>query len=207
MTKQRAEVLQVLRPVNYDGGKRTLVVLGAPRGGTSMLSGALDKLGIYMGDKIGHQKEDHRFRQDTPLNTKLQAIADNNAVHTIWGWKLPNTIYYYEELHPHLVNPVFLTVYRNPFAVAASSARRDGRPLDQSLLRVPIDHYQKMHQMIAQFPTVPLATCGFENVSLANGEWKAAFIDQLIDFIGVDATPRRCAEAVAFIDYDKGYQN
>ena len=120
MDKQQAEMFQVLRPIQYGPHRRTLVVLGAPRGGTSMLAGTLDKLGVYMGDRIGHQKEDPRFRQDTTLEQKLQAIADNNARHRIWGWKLPNSIYYYGDLHAQLINPVFLTGYRNPFSVACS---------------------------------------------------------------------------------------
>lgn len=205
MAKRQTKMFGVVKPVRYDTARKTIVVLGAPRGGTSMLSGALDKLGVYMGDNIGHQKEDPRFREETPLETKLETIAKNNEAHQVWGWKLPNTIYYYPEVHRHLVNPVFLTIYRNPFSVATSSARHDNRDLEQALLRVPIDHYAAMHRMMAQFPDVPLASCSFDAVS--HGAGKDVFIDELIAFLGLSVTPEQRAGALDFIDYDKGYQD
>jgi hypothetical protein len=52
---------RILRPGNLEPEK-TLVVLGSPRGGTSMLAGLLRELGVHMGDRIDrHNHEDQAF--------------------------------------------------------------------------------------------------------------------------------------------------
>lgn len=202
-TRQQA-MFEVLRPIDYTDSRRTIVVLGAPRGGTSMLAGVLEKLGIFMGEALGHQKEDRRFRKETPTTTKIQAVAENNAAHMIWGWKLPNTIYYYAELHSRLSNPVFISVYRNPFNVAVSSARRDKRELTPRLFKVPINHYAKMHQLIEQYPDVPWSACSFD--SLVTSQNKDYLIDGLLDFLQIDVGKDMREAALGFIDYEKGYR-
>lgn len=205
MTQPIADTFAVVRPVSYDTPNRTVVVLGAPRGGTSMVSGALAMLGVYMGDATGHQKEDPRFREETPIETKRAAIAANNNSHMIWGWKLPNTIYYYGQLHPHLVNPIFVSVYRNPYGVARSSARHDVTALTQALVDVPIRHYAAMHRTIAAHPTVPLAACSFETAT--RPDRKEEFVDALAAFVGLTPSPEQRAAALDFVDYGKGYQD
>ena len=205
MTQPIADTFAVIRPVSYETARRTVVVLGAPRGGTSMVSGALACLGVYMGDDIGHQKEDPRFREETPPETKRAAIAANNAAHMVWGWKLPNTIYYYGALHPQLINPVFVSVYRNPFGVARSSARHDGTALTQDLVDVPIRHYTAMHRTIDAHPQVPLAACSFETAT--RSDRKEQFVDALAAFVGLTPSPAQRAAALDFVDYGKGYQD
>jgi hypothetical protein len=198
-------MLKVIRPIEYADSRRTVVVLGAPRGGTSMLAGTIERLGVYMGAKLGRNKEDVCFRWETPLETKLDAIAANSAAYAVWGWKLPNTVYYYQDVHTHLTNPVFVSIYRNPLEVAMSSARRDDRVLDEKLVRVPIAHYSKMHGVISGFPSVPWATCSFESVTV--DATKGVFVDALIAFLGLQWSSEKRASAIEFIDREKGYQN
>jgi len=196
--------LQVVRPDDYPGQYRTIVVLGAPRGGTSMVTGALRALGVFMGKNLGHQHEDPIFRKDTPLKDKLGAIAAYNAEHDVWGWKLPNSIYYYANVHAALRNPVFIVVYRNPMAVAASSARRDKRDFELRLLEVAINHYKRMHTVINQHPTVPLAVCSYEESSVAAA--KQIFIRSVADFLKLAPSEEQLQKAFSFVDPVRGYQ-
>ncbi len=196
---------RVMRPVGYKDCKRTIVALGSPRGGTSMLSGVLEKLGVFMGNRIGSQKEDPRFRYKESLEIKIKAIEDNVSEFDVWGWKLPKTVYYYESIHEYLVNPVFITVYRNPLAIASSSASRDGRPFSQRLLDVPVNHYAKIHKLTDKYSEVPLAVCSFEDIAFRDK--KRQFIDGLIDFMGIDVTQDKRELAIEFVDYSRGYRD
>ena len=114
--------------------KKTFVVLGCPRGGTSLIAGALAASGIAMGKFRTSQYEDPDFnirRTDaTDINIEaklLGAIQQRNETHEYWGWKLPNNIYYIEKIRHLLINPVFIFVYRDTEAVARSSAKHDKR--------------------------------------------------------------------------------
>jgi len=59
---------------NLHTDKKTVVVLGSPSGGTSMISGILRIIGVYMGSDLGHQHEDKTFKLDTPIDKKISKI-------------------------------------------------------------------------------------------------------------------------------------
>lgn len=193
--------------LNLDRAKtaaaKTVVVLGAPRGGTSMVAGALRSLGVFMGppDQLGHQHEDPAFRyRERTLGEMVATVQQRDAEHAVWGWKLPNTIYYIEKLHKHLRNPHYLVVYRNPASTALSSATRDGRPFDFRLLCVPINHYAKMHAFLETCAS-PIFAFGYENVL----EARDAFVRRVSDFLGMAPSAEQREAAKAFINPGRGY--
>lgn len=112
--------------------QKTYVVLGSPRGGTSLIAGSLKVLGVYMGENPTEQYEDPDFKL-TPREAALArkrlspVIARRNREHEFWGWKLPNNIYYIREVVGALINPVFIFVYRSPLEIARSSCKHDRR--------------------------------------------------------------------------------
>src|SRR5687768_290341 len=81
----------------HSGG--TFVVLGAPRGGTSMVAGALHHLGLFMGQPLSQGSyEDATLitaisRQN--LGTVKKTIAARNREHAVWGWKQPAQVDYF----------------------------------------------------------------------------------------------------------------
>ncbi len=131
---------------------RTFVVLGCPRGGTSLLAGALAAAGIHMGSYRTTQYEDPEFRlppQESkfgdPERKLFPAILQRNRQHKYWGWKLPNNIYYIEQIRHLLINPTYLFIYRDPEAIARSSAKHDQRDWEvegERLLQVARNHTQ-----------------------------------------------------------------
>ena len=132
--------------------KRTYVVLGSPRGGTSLLAGALHRAGVYMGEFKTKQYEDPDFKIPPNLapSAALQlgpTIRSRNEQFEHWGWKLPNNIYYIRQLVPLLIDPLFLFIYRDPQEIARSSARHDARDWNEQgkhLLDVAISHTQRV---------------------------------------------------------------
>lgn len=172
------DVFGILRPANPDP-KKTVIVLGAPRGGTSMVAATLRKLGVMMGEKLGHQHEDRNFRRDVPLPQMVETIKRRNETCDLWGWKLPNSVYYVEKLIPHLRNPHFVAVFRNPYSISRSSAERDGRAYDARLLQVAANHTKLVVDLIGRLEA-PTALAAFEAVLRGPEE----FVRGLAEFIG-----------------------
>jgi len=176
-----SDVFGILRPADNSGPK-TVIVLGAPRGGTSMVAATLRKLGVMMGENLGHQHEDRKFRGDVPVEEMIETIKERNATQSLWGWKLPNSVYYLEKLMPHVRNPHLVAIFRNPFSISRSSAERDKREYDAKLLQVAVNHSKKVVDLIATIE-VPTALAAFEAV-MANRE---EFVRGLAGFINVTA--------------------
>lgn len=196
------DVFHVLRPASSDRQK-TIVVLGAPRGGTSMVAATLRSLGVMMGEKLGNQHEDPRFRRDIPIASMMQTILDRNTAHDVWGWKLPNTVYYVEKLLPYLRNPHFVAIFRNPYAISHSSAQRDERAYDVRLLKAAANHTKLVVDLIGR-TNAPTALISFE----AAIQQPERFVRSLAGFIGVPADNSKVHEVVGVaINRALGYVN
>ena len=101
---------------------RTLIVLGAPRGGTSAIAGALAEMGIYMGrgaaapvfESLALANAIEGGQQDKVR----ELIADFNREHRVWGFKRPGFTHFVDEYHGFFRNPVYLVILRDPAATA-----------------------------------------------------------------------------------------
>lgn len=103
--------------------RKTVLVLGAPRGGTSMVAGTLSKLGAFMGDPQGiepfyENAELGACSKARDLKAARTVIARFNREHPLWGIKvLPKSWRFW--LRKGLFHePVYLVVLRDPLAVA-----------------------------------------------------------------------------------------
>lgn len=112
---------------------RTYVVLGAPRGGTSMSAGALRLAGVPMGENIRIEwNEDSEFVShkgyislfDNPatvepyLDRLRGLIAARDQKYDVWGWKDPISALYLDRILGELRNPHLVLVMRDPTAIA-----------------------------------------------------------------------------------------
>jgi hypothetical protein len=124
--------------------EKTVVVLGAFRGGTSMVAKMLREIGVFMGSEYARPDpeydnvEDREFQQllhRWPILTKdsisevdfpreimdpvVELIERRNLQHSLWGWKYPGTVLWclYGGLTKYLRNPHFITVFRDPVAI------------------------------------------------------------------------------------------
>ena len=143
---------------------RTYVVIGCPRGGTSLIAGALYHAGVDMGDFKTAQYEDPDFKvplkeikgpSNKWLSRVTEVISVRNSEKRVWGWKVPNSIYYIEKIRHLLINPVFIFVYRDPLEVAKSSAKHDKRNWffnKRRLLRIAHSHYDLVRKFESSLP-------------------------------------------------------
>ena len=182
--------------------QKTFIVLGCPRGGTSMISGILRLFGIWMGDNLGQQHENKdAFARKVPLRTKIKRIREYNSLYNCWGWKCPNTVHWLGDVLNELRNPHFIVIYRNPYDIAMSSAKHDGRMFSERLLNVPINHYKKMHKVLEKTQS-PRLYISYER-GLCQ---KEKLVEQLANFTNVSLTDEIRSEIYQFIDPKKGYQ-
>lgn len=101
---------------------KTVVCFGTPRGGTSMIAGAIAGLGVFMGHDLPVNVEDPMFNPDVDKSIEFEAfcerlpsvIAERNENFKNWGWKFPVAIRYLERIFPLLRNPHFVIVKRDP---------------------------------------------------------------------------------------------
>jgi pimeloyl-ACP methyl ester carboxylesterase len=136
------------RPITDDAA-RTYVILGVPRGGTSMVAGVARLCGLMLGDDLPNTHEDFEFNLDAlnragqePLPAIRAAIERRNTDHLVWGWKYPRAAHYLDDVRSGLRDPRLILVLRDPVASAGRQVRRRGRD--------PMEVVRKHHQIQAR---------------------------------------------------------
>ena len=105
--------------------ERTIIVLGVPRSGTSMMAGILRCLGVMMGENIKpdkHEDLDFLFKDNMH---RIKTTALRNQLYTQWGWKDPWIGSYLHFLLPYLCNPVYVRITRNEKDAIKSDMKRN----------------------------------------------------------------------------------
>lgn len=128
--------LAVLNGSGEDIPEKTILVLGSQRGGTSMVSGAIAKLGVYMGPlyKIAPLYENPDLNILAKGNTKAKVkktIASYNKRYPIWGVKIFSRSWLFWLFQAKLREPVYIVVFRDILAIA----KRRVVSLDRSLIK------------------------------------------------------------------------
>lgn len=99
--------------------QNTIIIIGVPRSGTTMVAKVLANLGVYLGaevdDSVG---EDMRLARALEANDgSLPAVIEvYNSLHDLWAFKRPTA---YQVIDPALFrNPRFVVTFRDPVAIA-----------------------------------------------------------------------------------------
>jgi len=126
--------------------KKTVLVLGQARSGTSMTAGLLNILGVNLGHSNNPSSQNPKGAfENVTFNTMtskmhldlkadmdsktfnakykidiLDVIRKRNAESDFWGWKSALTHFSLDYWLPHLINPHFVVVTRNPYHNALS---------------------------------------------------------------------------------------
>lgn len=179
------------------GSEGTFVVLGAPRGGTSMVAGALHRLGLFMGHPLAQATYEDAALISAISNRNLEivrkTITERNNKYPIWGWKQPSNFdYFTENVVSLLRSPVFLVIYRDLLATANRNRIAVGADVIASM-----EATAKLYEKITRFAsttTSPVMLLSYEK-ALNNG---SAFVAALADVTRVTSESRR-REAALFV--------
>jgi hypothetical protein len=116
---------------------RTTVILGLPRGGTTLAAGLVKAAGIYIGNNLPVTNEDPEFAQllqpERVDSADFQRLVDQrNMQHPKWGFKFPYRNHW--SLLASIPNSAFVFVFRDTFAVVNRNRISVNADLFQSML-------------------------------------------------------------------------
>jgi len=189
-----------LNPAVITKSQRTFLVLGAPRGGTSMVAGVMHHLGVYMGDDLLSTFEDpgltNLMLQSRNEELK-QAIIDRNLTHSIWGWKFPglSILDVLPEISGVLKNPFFLVIYRDVFAMANRNYISAYGDLFANMTSA-LNYFSELGKFL-ETNKAPVMLISYEKAMLN----PRMFVERISEFMGIGQ--EYLENAIAFIEPNK----
>lgn len=180
-----------------DKKEKTLIVLGVARGGTSLVAGALDMLGVFTGDEsrkpVYEDTKLAKFLEAGDLKQAQAVIADYNIREHIWSFKRPVSVNYVNTLCEVCRNPVFLIIFKDIFSISnRNKISMQGDVVSE--LEKAYDAYGKIVSFVREeSPNAFLLS--YEKIM----QNKEMFVDLLIDLIGVDSVSQE--QKIATLDF------
>lgn len=192
--EKRMPALAQGQPLIPDVDAFTVIILGVPRGGTTMVAGVAKRCGLSIGDNLPGNLEDPDFSQTAGHDVAQMeaAAARRNAVMKVWGWKYPRAASYLPALLPKLRNPRIVMVWRDLMATAARNVAR-GKPIRESLRAA--SRIQAKNIELVEADPCPILHVSYEKAVRD----PAAFVHILADFIG-SKPPADMEEVCAFME-------
>jgi len=169
----------------------TVVILGVPRGGTTMVAGVAQRCGLFIGDNLPANLEDQRFVRNDASGLD-EIVSQSNQQRSVWGWKYPRAADYLSELLPKLRNPRLVMIWRDPLAIASRGVSR-GDTVERSLRRVA--SLQSQNIRLIQEARCPILHVSYEK-AISD---PLPFIESLATFIG-GSPPADMQELLAFME-------
>lgn len=195
---------------------KTVIVLGAARGGTSMVAGLVRMMGIPMGERIDPpSNEDLDFIEGKePLPAApdpkhpehkrvwerlLGLVNARNQKYKDWGWKDPLAFVYIVPLLTHLRNPHLVVVFRDLFSISAREFIETGEGNLETFMRAQ-RNYAWLLEVLKRRDAPALIT-GYEKAVLYPGD----YAKDLCAFLGYAPTSDFLDKAVHYITPGRGH--
>ncbi len=189
--------LSVLNSHAADMAHKTVIVLGVPRGGTSMVAGVLTKLGVFMGtkDKLEPFYENTELglcRKAKDKTKTRKTIATYNDKYAIWGMKILPKSWFFWFSRDYFRHPVYVVVFRDILAIA----KRQVVSLDKSLLTEMFKAlwFNCCLLVFLWFNKKPTLIISYEKTLL----FPESFVEELCSFLGI-SDAHRAESAIKFI--------
>ena len=192
--------------------KKTLVLFGNPRGGTTMIANVVRSMGIHLGDDLPVNLEDNDFNWDVLAKTQpdwtraqkiasvKQAIERRNLERDVWGWKYPRTDSYFNDVFSQLVNPMLVCVYRDVVASTWRNVVRRRQP-PVALIRRALDLQLKNLNLIEK-SGAPALLISYEK-AIAEPIQLASSLNQ---FMGLGFSEDELSQHAKKVNPELGYQ-
>jgi len=145
-------------PLDPTQNQYTPVILGVPRGGTTMVAGVAQRCGLHIGSNLPANLEDPDFAHATIAQMK-ETIVDRNAERDVWGWKFPAAARYLPRLMPLLRNPRLIVVWRD---LVATTGRKLAKADDWFTALHVAHRHQAKNLRLLQSPTCPILLVSYE---------------------------------------------
>ncbi|MCI0358633.1 MAG: hypothetical protein L0211_09125 [Planctomycetaceae bacterium] len=160
-------------------GPKTIIVLGAFRGGTSFIAQTLYEIGIPIGPLDNKPAEEWAYcnYEDCEIAAALaeqdwskfaELVTARNS-EPVWSFKWPRSVFLLNGILPLVRNPHFIAVTRDPFTALQSELARDAK-LD---LRATRNHARAVLDFLAA-PRGPMLAVSYERGKERPGEVREA---------------------------------
>lgn len=188
--------LTVLNP-SAPGTVSTIIAVGVPRSGTSMVGAVLDALDVPLGSTA-----DRAVFEDTEIAGAIEGrnvdvlktlIAQRDAQHAIWGFKRPMAFAFLPEYLPLFRNPRVIVTFRDPAAIA----KRNEISMATPFLDVLNTAAESTLQLVASIRQMrcPILAISYEK-ALADPQ---TLLSEMISFCGLSPTRKQIKNAAAVI--------
>lgn len=144
----------------------------------------------------GTNSEDLEFQGETVEGIK-RLISVRSSKYSVWGWKDPGTITHINELKDSLRNPFYMSIYRDPYAIAQSESQRNDRQVDIGL-KMAMEQLQKLTEFNTRYLSQKIQL-SYEKVLLAPRKT----VEDIISFLGLSPSRKQVANAVKYISPGK----
>lgn len=195
----------------YSSPKKTLILFGNPRGGTTMIANVARSMGVYLGNNLPINLEDNDFNWNSLRNNKSwdreqrlssirRAIAKRNTEQDVWGWKYPRIDKYFDEILPDVVNPMLVCVFRDPVASSWRGVVRQQRSPAQAIYKTL--QLQANNLRMIEKSGAPSLLISYEK-AIANPLQLVKMVNQFMSLGLVDEQIVECSKRV---DPELGYK-
>ena len=177
--------------------RKNIVVCGVARSGTSLVAGALFKLGVFMGNTANPPVyEDVTFSramEEDDVDAARRIIADYDDKYPIWGWKRPSSVNFLDVVDGIFPNPVYVFIFKDIFSIA----KRNRISMHSDLISNMRNAYRQLGKILnfieKRNPTAMMVS--YEK-ALMN---RQHFVQSMCDFIGIQVSEDQFKAAVNFI--------
>ena len=176
--------------------KRTIIVLGTARGGTSIAAGALFHLGVPMF--AVHEPVFEEINLSTAFENadkkRYQKIIKKYNSEPVWAWKRPSIIDYLPKVEAEVRNPMFIVMVRDVLSVGARNGLSMGHDVIASMQNA-LSQQQKLLDFL-RLTKAPVLLCSVEKTK----QYPADFIENVISFSKIMPSHEQVNKAIDFIE-------
>ena len=195
----------------YSSPKKTLILFGNPRGGTTMIANVARSMGVYLGNNLPINLEDNDFNWNSLCKNKSwdrgqrlssirRAIAKRNTEQDVWGWKYPRIDKYFDDIFPDVVNPMLVCVFRDAVASSWRGVVRQQRSPAEAIHKTL--QLQANNLRMIEKSGAPALLISYEK-AIANPLQMVKMVDQFMSLGLVDEQIVECSKRV---DPELGYK-
>jgi hypothetical protein len=176
----------------------TIIVVGLPRSGTSMIAAVLKELGVYIGSEIdGAVFEDRQFGAAIASGQRsdlTRLIDERNELHSVWGFKRPEAYKQLDLLIGLCRSPRVIVTFRDILAI--SLRNKLAMQLDPlKLLPRLAEEYRDLSNIITRL-AVPSLLVSYEKAV----QFPSEIVREIAVFCGVDADDEVISRSAGVIE-------
>ena len=180
--------------------EKTFIVIGATRGGTSMVAGVLHHLGVNMVSTLPstvYERLDLSLAiEGDTADEANNIIASLNTQYKIWGWKRPDSIYHTEKWQDKFRNPHYIFVFRDLFVIANRNRISMLHDVIDNI-QTANEHYRLMTEFLKK-TKAPTLLISYEK-AIMNQQY---FVENMSKFVGSKQSKEMIENALKFIQTD-----